>query len=55
MYQDPTASLYYADAATTYPEFVMLAIDDQGLPVARSFSVPLSWDGDLSGPLPDAG
>jgi hypothetical protein len=55
MYEDPTGSLYYADAATTYPEFVMLAIDDQGSPVARSFSVPLSWAGDPTGPLPDAG
>jgi hypothetical protein len=45
MYQDRTGDLYYADAATAHPDFVMLAVDD-GRPVARLFSVPLAWDGD---------
>jgi hypothetical protein len=27
MYEDPTSDLYYDDAATAYPEFVMLAVE----------------------------
>jgi GNAT superfamily N-acetyltransferase len=54
MYEDPTGGLYYADAATAYPEFVMLAIDG-GQPVARLFSVPLAWDGDPTTTLPADG
>jgi hypothetical protein len=38
-----------------YASGVRHAGHDQGSPVARSFSVPLSWDGDPTGPLPDAG
>ena len=54
MYEDPTGSLYYADAADVYPEFVMLAVDD-GHPVARMFSVPLAWDGHPATALPPGG
>ncbi len=54
MYQDPTSDLYYAEAASAYAEFVMLALDD-GRPVARSFSAPLAWDGDPTDRLPEGG
>jgi GNAT superfamily N-acetyltransferase len=54
MYHDETSSLYYDDAATTYAEFVMLAVDD-GQPVARLFSVPFAWDGDPTKALPEDG
>jgi hypothetical protein len=47
MYHDETGSIYHDDAATAYPEFVMLAVD-AGQPVARLFSVPFAWDGDPS-------
>lgn len=54
MYHDATGSLYYDVAATEYPEFVMLAVDD-GQPVARLFSVPFTWDGDPTKALPEDG
>jgi GNAT superfamily N-acetyltransferase len=54
MYEDPTGSLYYADAATAYPEFVLVAIDGDK-PIARLFSVPFAWDGDPSTSLPEGG
>ena len=54
MYEDPTSDLYYDDAATAYPEFVMLAIEG-GQVVARSFSVPFRWDGDPGTGLPEGG
>ena len=55
MYEDPTGTLYYTDAPSAYPDFVMLAIDDHGAPIARLFSVPISWDGDPAGGLPLGG
>jgi GNAT superfamily N-acetyltransferase len=54
MYHDETGTLYYAEVATTYAQFAMLAIDDGG-PVARSCSVPLYWDGDPTTSLPPDG
>jgi hypothetical protein len=53
MYEDPTANLYYTDAVEAYPEFVMLGLDGDEV-VARSFSVPFTWDGD-PGELPEGG
>jgi hypothetical protein len=57
MVQDPTADLYYGDAHEAYPEFIMLALDDEAGDevVARSFSVPLAWDGEVTGELPAGG
>jgi hypothetical protein len=54
MREDPTSNLYYTDAATAYPEFVMLALDGDDV-VARSFSVPFAWQGDPAGELPAGG
>jgi hypothetical protein len=54
MYQDPISDLYYAEAASAFAEFVMLALED-GRPVARSFSAPIAWDGEPTRRLPDDG
>ncbi len=57
MHQDPVGWLYYADAVTAYPEFVLVAIDrdhpDQL--VAKGYSVPFTWDEDPSASLPEDG
>lgn len=57
MRQDPVGTLYYADAVTAYPEFVLIGIDrDQpDRLVAKGYSVPFSWDGDPAEQLPDGG
>lgn len=54
MYQDRTADLYYDTCVRLYPEYVMLALDGDR-PIARSFSVPLAWDGDPAAGLPEDG
>jgi GNAT superfamily N-acetyltransferase len=57
MRQDPIGSLYYADAVTAYPEFVLTAVD-RGEPdrlVAKGYSVPFTWDEDPATTLPEDG
>ena len=57
MQQDPVGWLYYADAETAYPEFVLMAVDreDPGRLVAQGYSVPFSWDEDPAVSLPEDG
>jgi hypothetical protein len=54
MVKDPISDLYYNDVTSTYPEYVMLALDGDQV-VARSFSVPFAWDGDPATDLPAGG
>jgi hypothetical protein len=57
MRQDPVGWLYYADAVTAYPEFVLVAVD-RGQPdrlVAKGYSVPFTWDKDPAVSLPEDG
>jgi GNAT superfamily N-acetyltransferase len=57
MRQDPVGWLYYEDAVTAYPEFVLAAVD-QDRPdrlVAKGYSVPFTWDEDPSASLPEDG
>jgi hypothetical protein len=54
MLKDPISDLYYDDATTAYPDYVMLAVDGDEV-VARSFSVPFAWDGDPATDLPAGG
>jgi hypothetical protein len=57
MHQDPVGSLYYADAVGLYPEFVQVAIDQDhpGQLVAKSYSVPFTWNADPAVSLPGEG
>lgn len=55
MYHDQTGPLYYEHCASLYPEYVMLALADDVVVVARSFSVPFDWDGDPAQRLPAGG
>lgn len=54
MLQDRTSDLYYDTCVRLFPEFVMLALDGDRA-VARSFCVPLAWDGDPASGLPAEG
>ncbi|WP_329257076.1 N-acetyltransferase [Actinoallomurus sp. NBC_01490] len=57
MRQDPVAPLYYGDAVTACPEFVLIAID-RNRPdrlVAKGYSVPFTWAGDPDESLPAGG
>ena len=53
MYSDPVAGLHYGHVEQCYREYTLVAIDRDHpeLPVAKAYSTPFSWDGDL----PDAG
>lgn len=57
MHQDPVGSLYYADPAGMYPEFVQVAIDRDhpGQLAAKAYSVPFTWDEDPAVSLPGDG
>lgn len=57
MHQDAVGSLYYADPVSMYPEFVQVAIDqdDPDHLVAKSYSVPFTWDADPATSLPGDG
>src|ERR1700735_4863583 len=57
MHQDPVGSLYYADPVALYPEFVQVAIDQDhpGQLVAKSYSVPFTWNADPAVSLPGEG
>jgi len=57
MRQDPIGSLYYADPATAYPKFVLVAVDrdDPDRLVAKGYSVPFTWDEDPAESLPEDG
>jgi GNAT superfamily N-acetyltransferase len=57
MHQDPVGSLYYADPVGLYPEFVQVAIDQDhpGQLVAKSYSVPFTWNADPAVSLPGEG
>lgn len=57
MLQDPVGSLYYADPVAAYPDFVMVAVDrdDPGRLVAKSYSVPFTWEEDPAVSLPEDG
>lgn len=54
MRHDPTGPLYYNYCEQFFAEYVLLAVDG-GQVVARSFSVPLAWDGNPAERLPDGG
>lgn len=56
MQQDPTGSLYYGHVESAYPEWALLAVDRAtGRAVAKAMSVPLAFDGDIAGGLPEGG
>lgn len=57
MRQDPVSNLFYARAATTYAEYVLVAFDknDPDTPVARSCSVPFAMGDVGREALPDDG
>ncbi len=57
MRQDPIGSLYYVDAVTAYPEFVLAAVDraEPDRLVAKGYSVPFTWDEDPATTLPEDG
>ncbi|MDX6301770.1 MAG: hypothetical protein QOF53_2984 [Nocardioidaceae bacterium] len=52
MRHDPIGELFYGNAETRFPEFVLLAQDDAGEVVACGYSVPFVLGDD---PLPDNG
>jgi len=53
MYSDPVAGLHYGHVEQYYREYTLVAIDPDHpeLAVAKAYSTPFTWDGDL----PDAG
>lgn len=57
MHQDPVGWLYYADAVTAYPEFVLVAVDRdrQDRLLAKGYCVPFTWDDDPAESLPEDG
>ncbi|MGP4114728.1 N-acetyltransferase [Streptomyces sp. 4N509B] len=57
MLEDPVAPLYFTDAETAFPEFVLIAIDRDRPDrlVAKGYSVPFTWDGDPEEALPPGG
>jgi GNAT superfamily N-acetyltransferase len=56
MTQDPTALLFYGYIDEHYPEYALVAVDRAtGAPVAKAYSAPLSFDGDVAAGLPDGG
>ena len=56
MTKDPTGALYYRHAEEFWPEFTLLAVDrSTGRAVAKAHSVPLAYDGDIAGGLPENG
>jgi hypothetical protein len=56
MGQDPTGDFYWQYHFEAYPEHILLAVDRAtGEPVAKALTVPLSWDGDIAGGLPEDG
>jgi GNAT superfamily N-acetyltransferase len=56
MVNDPTGGLYYSHIESAYPEYALLAVDRQtGRAVAKALSVPLAYDGDIAGGLPEDG
>jgi hypothetical protein len=57
MRQDPVSPLYYGDATTAYPEFILVAVD-RAQPdrlVAKAYSIPFSWSDDPGQALPEGG
>ncbi|MDP9819608.1 N-acetyltransferase [Spirilliplanes yamanashiensis] len=56
MTNDPTSGLYYGYVDEHFPEFCLVALDRAtGRPVAKAYSVPLSFAGDIAAGLPDGG
>jgi hypothetical protein len=51
MYHDLVSSLFYDQVVTAYPEYCLVAVD-QDSPVARAFSFPLHWSADPDEILP---
>jgi len=45
MQQDPVGGLFYGRLADTFPEYQLLALDDQGAIVGKVHSVPFAWGG----------
>lgn len=57
MGQGPIGPLYYRDAVTAYPEFVLIGIDRERPDrlVAKGYSVPFTWERDPDESLPARG
>lgn len=56
MSNDPTSALYYSYVDEHFGEFALVALDRAtGRPVAKAYSVPLSFDGDIAAGLPEGG
>jgi hypothetical protein len=57
MRKDPVGSVYYADATTAYPEFVLVAVDRNHPDrlVAKGYCVPFTWPENPAESLPEAG
>ncbi len=45
MQKDPVAALFYGRLPDTFPEYQLLALDDQGAIVGKIHSVPFAWGG----------
>lgn len=54
MRQDPVANLYYGKLVDTFPEYQLVALDEQSKVIGKVHSVPMSWDRTLEN-LPDRG
>lgn len=56
MSKDPTSGFFYRYTDRFWPEFSLLAVDrETGRAVAKAHSVPLSFEGDIAGGLPEGG
>ena len=56
MTKDPTGVFFYRHFEEFWPEFTLLAVDQEtGRAVAKAHSVPLAFDGDIAGGLPENG
>ena len=54
MLEDPIGGVFYGRLATAFPDFQLLALDDNGDPIAKLQTIPFRWDGS-DDDLPDRG
>jgi hypothetical protein len=49
------SALFYAEVVPAFPEFCLVALDEGDRPVAKAYSLPVSWPDDPNAPLPPNG
>src|SRR3954468_10154640 len=54
MYEDPIGGVFDGQLAKVFPDFQLLGLDDDGVPVAKLQSIPFCWAGS-DDDLPDRG